>query len=285
MKLKVYRYRQGMASPRYDIFEPEPRPGMTVLDALFQFQEKLDDSLAFHYSCRGAVCGTCAMLINKVPRLACRTQVESLLKGGLKVPIVPYPAIEETVPWNPQEEVLVEPLPHLPVIRDLIVDMEMFFRHYRLIEPVFMPLNDNAERERPMEPAAVKKLEVYTNCILCAANAERERPMEPAAVKKLEVYTNCILCAACSGACPVQGKDSRYLGPAALAKLYRFHIDPRESGTSRLKTADIPTGWWACEFFENCSRVCPKGVPPRIAIAKAVAQLKKEKKRGRLNSN
>ena len=258
MKLKVYRYRQGMASPRYDIFEPEPRPGMTVLDALFQFQEKLDDSLAFHYSCRGAVCGTCAMLINKVPRLACRTQVESLLKGGLKVPIVPYPAIEETVPWNPQEEVLVEPLPHLPVIRDLIVDMEMFFRHYRIIEPVFMPLN---------------------------ANAERERPMEPAAVKKLEVYTNCILCAACSGACPVQGKDSRYLGPAALAKLYRFHIDPRESGTSRLKTADIPTGWWACEFFENCSRVCPKGVPPRIAIAKAVAQLKKEKKRGRLNSN
>ncbi len=251
MKLKVYRYHRGMMSPRYDTFELEPRAGMTVLEALFQFQAKFDDSLAFHYSCRGAVCGTCAMLINKVPRLACRTQVESLLKGGLKVPIVPYPAVAETVPWDPEEEVLVEPLPHLPVIRDLIVDMDVFFQYYRFIEPVFKPAADNPERERTMDPAAVKKLEVYTNCILCAA---------------------------CSGACPVEGKNPRYLGPAALAKLYRFHIDPREAGTSRLKTADIPPGWWACEFYGNCSRVCPKGVPPRIAIAKAVAQLKREEK-------
>jgi len=252
MNLKVYRYHRGMASPHYDIFELEPRLGMTVMEALFQFQEKLDDSLAFHYSCRGAVCGTCAMLINKVPRLACRTQVKSLLKGELKVSIIPYPAIGETVPWNSEEEILVEPLPHLPVIRDLIVNMDTFFRYYRFIEPVFRPSTVNPEEERIMDPAAVKKLEVYTNCILCAA---------------------------CSAACPVEGQNPKYLGPAALAKLYRFHIDPREAETSRLKTADIPNGWWACEFYGNCSRVCPKAVPPTTAIAKAVAELNREKKR------
>jgi succinate dehydrogenase / fumarate reductase iron-sulfur subunit len=252
MKLRVYRYHEGMVSPRYDAFELEPSPGMTVLGALFQFQEKLDDSLAFHYSCRGAVCGTCAMLINKVPRLACRTLVASLLKGNLKVPIAPYPAIGETVPWDPGEEVLVEPLPHLPVIRDLIVDMGIFFQYYRFIAPVFRPSD---------------------------ANPEKERIMDPAAVKKLEAYTNCILCAACHGACPVVGQNPGYLGPAALAKLYRFYIDPRGAEeNSTLKRADIPHGWWACELYGNCNRVCPKGVPPRTAIEKAVAALNKEKK-------
>ncbi len=252
MNLKVYRYRRGLTSPRYDTFALSPRPGMTVLEALFQVQERFDDSLAFHYSCRGAVCGTCAMLINKVPRLACRTQVELLVRGGLKVPIVPYPAMQETVPWDPTEEVLVEPLPHFPVIKDLIVDMGTFFQYYRFIEPTFKPPADTPEREQTMDPSAVTQLEVYTNCILCAA---------------------------CSGACPVEGKNARYLGPAALAKLYRFHIDPREEHTQRLQRADIPTGWWACEFFGNCTRVCPKGVPPRIAIAKAEAELKREQKR------
>ena len=251
MKLKVYRYRRGMTSPRYDTFELEPREGMTVMEALFQFQERFDDSLAFHYSCRGAVCGTCAMLIDKVPRLACRTQVRPLLEGRLNVPIVPYPAVAETVSWKREEEVLVEPLPHLPVIKDLIVDMDIFFRKYRFIEPIFRPPADTPERERAIDPAAVKKLEVYTNCILCAA---------------------------CSGGCPVEGKNPRYLGPAALAKLYRFYIDPREAQVPRLGRADIPNGWWACEFFGNCTRVCPKGVPPRIAIAKAEAELKRERK-------
>ncbi len=251
MKLKVYRYRRGMTSPRYDTFELEPREGMTVLEALFQFQERYDDSLAFHYSCRGAVCGTCAMLIDKVPRLACRTQVKPLLEGRLNVPIVPYPAVAETVAWNREEEVLVEPLPHMPVVKDLIVDMDLFFQKYRFVEPIFKPPADAPDRERAMDPAAVKKLEVYTHCILCAA---------------------------CSGACPVEGKNPRYLGPAALAKLYRFHIDPREVQVPRLGRADIANGWWACEFFGNCTRVCPKGIPPRTAIAKAEAELKGKRK-------
>lgn len=253
MKLKVYRYHKEMTLPRYDTFELDSSPGMTIMEALFKFQKQFDDSLAFHYSCRGAVCGTCAMLINKVPRLACRTQVDSLLKGELKMDLIPYPAIEETtVPWNQDDEILVEPLPHLPVIRDLIVDMSTFFKYYRFVEPVFKPADQNPEKERLMEPAAVNELELYTNCILCAA---------------------------CFGACPVDGKNPEYLGPATLAKLYRFHIDPREAkGTARLEQADIPNGWWACEFFGNCTRVCPKGVPPTIGIANARKELTDKEK-------
>jgi succinate dehydrogenase / fumarate reductase, iron-sulfur subunit len=247
MKLKVYRYHDGMKEPRYDTFKLKSDPGMTVLGALFQFQQEFDDSIAFHYSCRGAVCGTCAMLINKVPRLACRTQVASLIKGELKIPLSQFPAIEETVKWNPEEEILVEPLPNFPVIRDLIVDTTSFFNYYKFVEPVFKPADKTPEKERLMDPSAIPELELYTNCILCGA---------------------------CFGSCPIDGKNPDYLGPAALAKLYRFHIDPREKeGTDRLERANIPEGWWACEFYGNCRRVCPKGVPPLIAIAKAREQL------------
>ena len=247
MQLKVFRSRPGVPGPRYDSFEIDPVPGMTVLAALFKAQEK-DETLAFRYSCRGAVCGTCAMLINKVPRLACRTQVQDLLEGKAAVPLAPYPALEVTVPWDAGKEVLVEPLPHLPVIRDLIVDMSLFFEYYRVVDPVFSPDGPDPERERLMTPAAVKELVLYANCILCGA---------------------------CFGACPVNGRNPGYLGPAALAALYRFHIDPREAGgTARLGRADTQNGWWGCEFHTNCRRVCPKGVPPNIAIGRARQELK-----------
>lgn len=260
MKIKVRRFNMEMEFPRYDTFEVKLHPGMTVMNALFQFQEKFDDSLAFRYSCRGAVCGTCAMLINRVPRLACRSQVEVLLKE--KVPESLREDVEVTrgnksqdpegvVSWNPEEEVLVEPLPHLPVIRDLVVDMTLFFQYYRFVKPTFRPSGPDPEDERLMEPVAVKELGVYTNCILCGA---------------------------CHGACPVVGENPEYLGPAALAKLYRFYIDPREAeGNCRLKIADIPNGWWACESYGDCYRVCPKGVPPIVAIKQAVNQLNEKK--------
>ena len=105
--------------------------------------------------------------------------------------------------------------------------------------------------------------------------------MDPKKLPDLELYTNCILCAACFGACPVNGENSEYLGPAALAKLYRFHIDSRDGDQLRLEKADIPNGWWACEFHGNCRQVCPKGVPPIMAIGQARAELmdKKENKR------
>jgi len=243
MKLKVRR-----TGPRYDRFELSPAPGATVLSLLFEARDRYDDSLAFRYSCRGAVCGSCAMLINKVPRLACRTQAEALLSGRSDLELRPYPAIEGGERWNAGEEVLVEPLPHLPVLKDLVVDMARFYRFMRAVQPVFRP---------------------------AAIAPEREYRMEPAAVRELELYTNCILCGACYGACPVCGENPEYFGPAALAQLYRFHIDPRESRDgSRLALADKPEGWWACRFYTNCRTVCPKGVPPNLAIGHARQELR-----------
>ena len=249
MKLKVYRYRHGMEKSRYDLFTIDPKPGMSVLSALFHVQEKFDESLAFRYSCRGAVCGTCAMLINRIPRLACRTQIGPLMEGKPAIPLHGYTLPQYTEPWDPATEVIVEPLPNLPVIRDLVVDMTTFFAKYRAIDPVIHPHDLSPEKERLMSPAKVRELEKYTTCILCAA---------------------------CFGACPVNGRSQEYLGPAALAKLYRFRIDPREeAGAERLAAGDHPEGWWGCEFHTNCHKVCPKDVPPEIAIGQARRELTK----------
>jgi len=279
MKLKVYRAgpardlsfrvsptsREISSVGHYDIFDLAVAPGATVLSLLFEARDRYDDSLAFRYSCRGAVCGSCAMLINRVPRLACRTQVETLLRRrdmtgengdctaahpmGCTEGLSPFsPAIEDGEPWSAAEEVLVEPLPHLPVLKDLVVDMTTFYEFLRAVQPVLRPAEGAPDREYRMEPAAVRELEQYTNCILCGA---------------------------CFGACPVCGENSDYLGPAALAQLYRFHIDPREARDgSRLVLADKPDGWWACRFYANCRAVCPKGVPPNLAIGRARQELK-----------
>ena len=252
MRLKVFRFSPGMEEPRYDTFPIEPAPGKTVLAALFEVQGRYDDSLAFRYSCRGAACGTCALLINRVPRLACRTRLAALADTTRDPQLSGFILPELHEPWDRAEEVIVEPLPNLPVIKDLIVDMERFFANYRSILPVFLPGD---------------------------ADPAKERPMTPAEVRELEQYTTCILCAACFAACPVNRDNSRYPGPAALAKLYRFRIDPRErQGASRLRTADNPDGWWACEFHTNCRKVCPKGVPPDKAIGHARQELTKLKK-------
>jgi succinate dehydrogenase / fumarate reductase iron-sulfur subunit len=249
MKLKIYRYNNSSKESSFDTFEFEPKAGMTVLNALFYVQDHFDDSLSFRYSCRGAVCGTCAVLINKVPRLACRTQISALLTGADDIELKPYPAIKDKTGWDRLNEILVEPLPHLPMEKDLIVNMDKFFQYYRAVEPVL-----KADESVP----------------------EKEWRMDQSAEIELEKYTNCILCAACFGACPVDAKNEKYLGPAALAKLYRFYLDPREMDSgSRLVLADHPDGWWACEFHKNCKKVCPKGVPPNLAIGKARSMLKK----------
>ncbi|UCG43089.1 MAG: succinate dehydrogenase/fumarate reductase iron-sulfur subunit, partial [candidate division WOR-3 bacterium] len=222
--------------------------GMTVLAALFSVQDRFDDSLSFRYSCRGAVCGSCAMLINKVPRLACRTQVKAVLEAE-QMELRPFAGSAEGVTWEQGEEVLVEPLPNLPKLKDLVVDMSRFFEYFQKVEPVLKPGEEPPEHEYAMQPQAVTELEPYTNCILCAS---------------------------CLAACPVSGRNQAFLGPAALAKLYRFAIDLRESGDgSRLLQANTAQGWWACEFHTNCRAVCPRGVPPNIAIGKARAELQK----------
>jgi succinate dehydrogenase / fumarate reductase iron-sulfur subunit len=246
MRFIVYRTGVGQGH-RYDTFDLELSPGMTVLGALFEIRERYDESLAFRYSCRGAVCGTCAMLINRVPRLACRTQVQGLVRGDEISHLDSYLPIGDDMVWDSAAEIMIEPLPYMPVIRDLVVDMDHFFACYRKTNPVLTPAEPLPEREQPMSQEEVEALEIYAACILCGA---------------------------CFAACPVNGKNPNYWGPAALAKLFRFHIDPRDrGGVSRLTIADVPEGWWACEFHGNCHRVCPKDVPPNVAIGKAEREL------------
>ncbi len=249
MKVWVFRKTPGVEAT-YGAYDVEVHQGMTVLDALFQIHDRHDDSLSFRYSCRGAVCGSCALLINKVPRLACRTQMAGLV-NEIPMRLASSRSIVPTVSWNQTTEVLIEPLPNLPVIKDLIVNMDEFYAKYRSIGPTLVA--DKTEQREPL--------------------------MEPDEVHELERYTNCIMCAACYGACPINSIDPEYLGPAALAKLYRFSIDPRDGeGNKRLDRADGPHGWWACRFFSNCKKVCPREVPPNIAIGRSIQVLEERKK-------
>ena len=239
----IVRIHRGKGE-RYDDYEVEITDGMTVLELLFRIQENIDQTLAFRYSCRGAICGSCAVLVNGRPVLACKTPLSRITKlkneDQLSLP---------TNTEQPDGGILLEPAPKLPVIRDLVVDWEQFFEEYRKLEPV---LKDNNPPEKEY---------------LMGRDESRE----------LEKYTNCILCTLCWGACPVVSEVDGYPGPAALAKLFRFYLDPREPGsTNRLSLADHEAGWWACDFHTNCKKVCPKGVPPNVAIGRARKLLKDE---------
>lgn len=240
LNFKIFRFEDG-EKPRYDIFQIREREGMTILDALFQIQDELDGSLAFRYSCRGAVCGSCAMLINKVPGLACRIQTRDVKDSQVYVDLQTFgPLAKPGIGRIEKGQILVEPLPNLPVIKDLVVDMEQFFKHYESIKPWLVTEESGLEKEHLMEPEEVQKLEKYTNCILCAA---------------------------CYGTCPVSKRDKEYLGPAALAKVWRFFSDSRDTRKKELlEIVDSQQGVWGCDGVFNCVEVCPKEVPPTQAI-------------------
>jgi succinate dehydrogenase / fumarate reductase iron-sulfur subunit len=177
------------------------------------------------------------MLINKKHRLACRTQVSEIL-GERVLTISPYgPVAKPEIKMG--EDILIEPLPNLPVIKDLIVDMNPFFKHYEDVVPGFK---------------VVDKLLKVT-------------PMSQDDVRKVDKYAACILCGLCYGACPAAARDSDYLGPAALANAWRFYADARyHSKDEMLKRVNTRTGVWACNEVYRCVEVCPKEVTPTNAI-------------------
>lgn len=219
LTLTLRRFNPGRKPPLWpETFQIEPRQGMNLLEALLRIQDEQDGSLAFRYSCRGAVCGSCAMRVNGQVVLACRTRVEDLLA----------------------KPVLIEPLPYFPVLRDLVVDMSTFFAHYRKIEPFLHG----------------KKVRV-----------EQEYVMDETTRKEIDSYINCILCGICFGACPAFKLDAQFLGPAMLAKAYRFLRDPRDQRAEEiLQAVDGQRGVWGCKTVFNCAKVCPKEVPPTKAI-------------------
>jgi succinate dehydrogenase / fumarate reductase iron-sulfur subunit len=238
-------------APYYQTYTLDVPEGMTVLELLLCIQAEQDGSLAFRYACRGAVCGSCAVMINGREALACRTQVHGLV-GKPRLYYAGPDRKEVEQPAADGRTVTVEPLRNLEVIKDLVVDMEPFFRKLDAVEPWLYPDEPEPEHERLVEPGQFAEAEPYTNCILCAC---------------------------CHSVCPVVEEDPQYLGPAALAQSYRFLADVRDvADEKRLALVAGEHGVVDCDFVWNCVRICPKGVPPTKGIAKTQARITRERR-------
>ena len=209
------------------------KPAMTVLEGLYYILEYLDHTLSFRSSCRAAVCGSCAMHINGKYRLACNTQISSLKS----------------------KTIIVRPLLHLPVFKDLVVDHTDFFENLIALKPWLIN----------KEPAP-----------------EKEYIQMPEERNRIGNTIDCILCGACYGACATAGVNKEYFGPAALLKAERFLRDSRDSiKDERLKIVDDLHGVWRCHSIFSCQEVCPKELSPAEAIAKIKKRiLKKGGKKG-----
>ena len=221
MLFKVYRYDPDKdAKPYMKEYNVElSSTDRMLLDAIMRIKE-MDDSLSIRRSCREGVCGSDAMNINGKNGLACVTQL-----ADLKSPVE------------------LRPLPGLPVIRDLIVDMSQFFKQYHSVKPYLV--ND--------DPAP-----------------DTERLQSPDDRAQLDGLYECILCACCSASCPsFWWNPDKFVGPAGLLQAYRFLADTRdESASERLDNLEDPYRLFRCHSIMNCVDVCPKGLNPTKAIGK-----------------
>jgi len=225
-RLLVYRYDpDNEDNPRMDSYEVDMDScGPMVLDALIKIKNEIDPSLSFRRSCREGICGSCAMNIDGTNELACMQAIDDF-KGDIKV----------------------YPLPHLPVIKDLIPDMSNFYAQYASIKPWL--------QSRTPPPPDRERLQ---------SKEDQEKIDEPAA---------CILCACCSTACPSYWwNDERFLGPATLLQAYRWLVDSRDEATGeRLDQLEDSFRLYRCHTIMNCTNTCPKGLNP----ARAIAEIKK----------
>jgi len=223
LKFQIYRYNPAVdKKPRmqdYTLEVPGERDIM-LLSAIEMLKEQ-DPTLSLRRSCSEGVCGSDGMNVNGQNRLACITSV-----GSLKLPIV------------------LRPLPGLPVIRDLIVDMQQFYKNFEKVKPWLQP-------EEGPAPA-------------------KERLQSPEDRAKLDGLYECILCACCTTSCPsFWWNPDKFVGPAGLLQAYRFLADSRDAGTDqRLEDLQDPFSVFRCRGIMNCVNVCPKGLNPTKAIGK-----------------
>jgi succinate dehydrogenase / fumarate reductase, iron-sulfur subunit len=222
---KIYRYDPDeQRNPRVDTYEIDlDECGPMVLDALIKIKGEVDSTLTFRRSCREGICGSCSMNIDGRNALACTMAIEDI-----------------------DGDVAVYPLPHMSVIRDLVVDLTGFWAQYAWTQPW---------------------LQAYT------AEPEKERPQSQEDRAKLDGLYECILCACCTTACPSYWwNGDRFLGPAALLQSYRWLVDSRDEATGqRLEALEDPYKLYRCHTIFNCANTCPKGLNP----AKAISEIKK----------
>ena len=222
MRLSIFRYDpERDAKPYMQAFEVTLQPtDRMLLDVILRIKDEQDDSLTLRKSCREGVCGSDAMNINGRNGLACVTPLQ-----GLNQPVI------------------LRPLPAMPVIRDLVVDMTQFFEQYHSIRPYV--LNDEAA-------------------------PQKERLQSPEDRAKLDGLYECILCACCTTQCPsFWWNPERFVGPAGLLQAYRFIIDSRDTARrERLDDLNDAYRLFRCRTIMNCTEVCPRGLAPSRAIEK-----------------
>ena len=224
-EFKIYRYDpDGATNPRLDTyFVNRDDCGPMVLDAIIWIKTKIDATLTFRRSCREGICGSCAMNIDGTNTLACTKAIDDVV-GAVRI----------------------YPLPHMPVIKDLVPDLSNFYAQHASIEPWLHTSSPSPEKEWKQTPEDRVKLDGLYECILCAC---------------------------CSTSCPSYWwNGDRYLGPAALLQAYRWLIDSRDESTGdRLDNLEDPFRLYRCHTIMNCAKACPKGLNP----AKAIAEIKK----------
>ena len=210
--------------PHYEEYTVEALPTDRVLTVLQKIKDEIDGTLTFRRSCAHGICGSDAMRINGRNRLACKTLIKDL---------------------NIKKPVIVEAIKGLPLEKDLVVDMEPFFRAYRDVMPFLI-----SEGHEPTK--------------------ERLQTIEDRAV--FDDTTKCILCACCTTSCPVFWSDGQYFGPQAIVGAHRFIFDSRDAGTDvRLDILNSKEGVWRCRTTFNCTDACPRG----IEVTKAIQEVKR----------
>ena len=232
--VEVYRFDPEdveKKNPHIDIFEVDlDKCGPMVLDVLIKIKGEQDSSLTFRRSCREGICGSCSMNIDGTNTLACTKSISDC-----------------------SNVIKIYPLPHMPVIKDLVSDLTHFYDQYKSVKPWL----------QASEPE----------------NNQQERLQTPEDREKLDGLYECILCACCSTACPSYWWNSdEYLGPAALLQSYRFIADSRDEKTAeRLDDMEDPFKLYRCHTIMNCTNTCPKGLNPAKAIGK-IKQMIAERK-------